>query len=63
MLNWIVWLDIGCILEIKGNIFWEKGQKKGQKIVKKGKKEQNIWKFGQKCTKFDNILKKGRGLQ
>ena len=26
---------------------------------KKGKKEQNIWKFGQKCTKFENILKKG----
>ena len=26
---------------------------------KKGKKEQNTWKFGQKCTKFENILKKG----
>ena len=25
----------------------------------KGKKGQNIWKFGQKCTKFENILKKG----
>ena len=23
---------------------------------------QNIWKFGQKCTKFENILKKGKGL-
>ena len=22
------------------------------------KKVQNIWKFGQKCTKFENILKK-----
>ena len=25
---------------------------------KKGKKGQNIWKFGQKCTKFENILKR-----
>ena len=25
---------------------------------KKDKKGQNIWKFGQKCTKFENILKK-----
>ena len=29
---------------------------------KKGKKGQNIWKFGQKCTKFENILKEGRWL-
>ena len=34
-------------------IFSEKGQKKG-------KKGQNIWKFGQKCKKFENILKKSR---
>ena len=26
---------------------------------KRAKNEQNIWKFGQKCTKFENILKKG----
>ena len=26
---------------------------------KRAKKGQNIWKFGQKCTKFENILKKG----
>ena len=26
---------------------------------KKGKKGHNIWKLGQKCTKFGNILKKG----
>ena len=26
---------------------------------KKGKKGQNIWKFGQECTKIENILKKG----
>ena len=31
--------------------FSEKGQKKG-------KKGQNIWKFGQNCTQFENILKK-----
>ena len=48
----------GSILESKGMraIFQKKGKKK---IVKKG---QNIWKFGQKCTKFENILKKGRRL-
>ena len=34
----------------------------GKKMLKKGKKGQNIWKFGQKCTKFENILKKGRWL-
>ena len=33
-------------------IFQKKGQKKRQK-------RQNIWKFGQKHTKFENILKKG----
>lgn len=26
---------------------------------KKGKKGQNIWKFGQKCKKIENFLKKG----
>ena len=31
-------------------------QKKGKKKVKNG---QNIKKFGQKCTKFENIFKKG----
>ena len=30
-----------------------------RKGAKKGKKGQNIWKFGQKCTKFENIFKKG----
>ena len=30
-----------------------------EKAQKKGKTGQNIWKFGQKCTKFGNILKKG----
>ena len=35
---------------------FQKKDKKEQKNVKKG---QNIWKFGQQCTKFENILKKG----
>ena len=50
----------GPILQRKGMhvIF----QKKDKKILKKGKKGQNIWKFGQKCTKFENILKKGTWL-
>ena len=26
---------------------------------KGGKKGQNIWKFGQKCIKFENIFRKG----
>ena len=30
---------------------------------KKGKKGQNIWKYGQKCTKFENTLKKSRRLR
>ena len=40
---------------MKGHVwdFSEKGQKMG------GEKGQNIWKFGQKCAKFENILKKG----
>ena len=35
-------------------------ESKGMHVIfqKKGKKGQNIWKFGQKCIKFDNILKK-----
>ena len=50
------------ILESKGMcaIFQKKGKKKAKK---KGKKVQNIWKFGQKCTKFENILKKGSWLR
>ena len=31
-------------------------------MLSKGKKGQNIWKFGQKYTKFENILKKGRWI-
>ena len=40
------------ILESKSMIF----QKKVKKILKKDKKWQNIWKFGQKCTKFESIF-------
>ena len=32
---------------------------KWQRNVEKG---ENIWKFVQKCTKFENILKRGRWL-
>ena len=31
-------------------------------MFKKGKKGQKNYKYGQKCTKFGNILKKGRWL-
>ena len=51
------WRNItGCILDRKGmcGIFQKKGKKK--------KKRGNIGRFGQKCTKFENILKKGKGL-
>ena len=36
--------------------FFRKRAKKGQQNDKKGKKRQNIWKCGQKCIKFENIL-------
>ena len=32
-------------------------------MLKKDKKEQNIWKYEQKWTKFENILKKDRWLR
>ena len=50
----------GPILESKG--ICAILQKKGKQMLKKGKKGQNIWKFEQKGTKFENILKKGRWL-
>ena len=34
-------------------------KKKAKKNVKKG---QHIWKSGQKCTRFENILRKDRQL-
>ena len=53
------------ILESKGlrAIFRKKGKKKGKENVKKGQLGQNIWKFGPTCTKFENILKKGKWLR
>ena len=55
-------LDIqntGLVLESRGMcaIF----HRKDKKNFKKGKNGQNVWKFGQKYTKFQNILKKGAG--
>ena len=38
----------------------EKGQKKDNQMLNKGKKEQNILKLWQKFTKFENIFKKGK---
>ena len=51
-LIWLYW-DAGPILEDKGMCVI---------FQRKGKKGQNILKFEQKCTKFENILKKGRWL-
>ena len=33
-----------------------------RKWAKKGKKGQDIWKFGQTCTKFGNIFEKGQAI-
>ena len=33
-----------------------------KKSIKRAKKGQNIWKFGQKCTKSENILEMGMWL-
>ena len=41
----------------------KKKKKKKKKKDKKIKKGQNIWKFGQECTKGENILKKSRWLR
>ena len=51
-----LFLLTGPILESKGMraIF----QKKDKKMLKNDKKGQIIWKVGQNCTKFENILKK-----
>ena len=48
----------GPITESKGLRVDKKGQKKGKKRLKTTKKVQNIWKFRQKFTKFETILKK-----
>ena len=52
-----IWITIILLFVIAGPIL----ESKGMCVIfhKKGKKGQNIWKFGQKCTKFENILEKG----
>ena len=45
---------IGPILESKGMCAISQ---------KKGKNGKNIWTLGQKCTKFENIVKKGCFMQ
>ena len=47
-------------VEINGNIY-RAYFRKGMRTIfqKKDKKRQNIWKFWQKCTNFENILKNG----
>ena len=62
--NYHLFLDLslsvqtGSILESKDmHAIFQKKDKKSAKNVKKG---QNVLKFGQKCAKFENILKKGR---
>ena len=35
-------------------------RKWGKKMLKNDKRGRNNWKFGRKCTKSENILKKGR---
>ena len=41
---------------------FQKMGKKRKKMFKKNTKWHIIWKFGQKCTKFENILKKVKWL-
>ena len=53
-------LNPGLILENKG--INAVVQNKGKEMLRKGKIGQNIWNLGQKCTKFEYILKKGKRL-
>ena len=55
---YIIFHDQGIFQKVRQTCdFSEKGQKKGKKMLKKGKIFEN---FGQKCTKFESILKKGK---
>ena len=47
-------LNVGSILESKDMCMI---------FLEKGKKGQHIWTFGQRCKKFENILKKGKWLR
>ena len=53
-------MHLGPNLESKDMraIFQKKDKNKAEKCQKKEQKGQNIWKLRQKCTKFENILKK-----
>ena len=52
--------DFGTGSLLRSLIYFEKHSRE-QKMLKRIDKEQNNWKFGQKCTKSDNILKKKAG--
>ena len=53
----------GPILESKGMCaIFQKKDKKTAKKFEKFEIFQNIWKFGQKCTKFESILEKASCL-
>ena len=52
--------DFGTGSLLRSLIYLEKHSRE-QKMLKRIDKEQNNWKFGQKCTKSDNILKKKAG--
>ena len=54
-------LEGGSSLMEAGTILESKGMR--AIFQKKGKKGQNVWKFEQKCAKYENILKKGRWLR
>ena len=61
----LFWFFFSVKIICAGPILKSKGvgvifQKKSTEMLKKG---QNIWEFGQKCTKFEYILKKGRRLR
>ena len=53
-------LNPRIILENKG--MHATVQNKGKEMLRKSKIGQNIWNLGQKCTKCEYILKKGKRL-
>ena len=55
-----LWMGSGPIVERACVRFFRKRAKKNLKREKKGKIFENFW---QKCTKFENISKKGRWLR
>ena len=65
-----LWSSVGCLKNIKTEIYAIQHKAYSRKhghachFSEKGqvnlKKAENIWKFGQKCLKFENVLKKCR---